>query len=842
MSYFNPTEVSNTPQTNVITSILVSRATTSIEDPVVRAKGFLAMHHSVKNGLSFEGTKQLSLECVEEVLEHFFPDGEKRGANYLILNPHRYDSELGSFVINTCEGYWKDFADDEVKGADLISLIAFAFEVSQSDAAVMILEFIAGLKSDDGASIVKHQSAKKIARKSSYTFIQPIPDSAQRTRPTFFGAELGNPTNTWAYKNELGQPMFYVLRFLFNGKKEYRPLSYCKDSSGHTEWKMMAPPDPRPAYGLDRLATHPEATVIFNEGEKSADAAQRLFPDFVAVSTSNGAQSPEKTDFTPFSGRRVYIAPDNDDAGFAYKNKLIKLLRSVGAEVIGVLRLNVLKKDGNLPLGDGYDLADAEEGGWDAESLAGLGESLWEPLENAEPMLLEHQSVSKATSNIQSKPNDKKMSDLGYVVQFAMQNHGGNIACFSSQVLAYKNGYWAALDAMADIKSCLLDLMGDVKAKQVNAVADLLRMKFPGKPEDFVRKNGLTCLANGTLNPLTGELLPHSPEHHITNKLDITFDAEASCPLWMQTLLEIFEPDSDRDAKITLLQEYIGYCLIPDTSMCKFVWMIGPGGNGKSLILEVVEALIGTANTSNSHIDRFQNPFVRAELQGKLVNISSEMNSDATIADSYLKQIVSGDSVEVERKHEPSFSFKPYVRIFASTNKLPNLQDHSDGFARRAIFISFNRRFSEAEQDKRRKEKLLAELPGILNWAVEGLQRLMARSRFEIPMSSKEAVDRYRLDSDPLRQFAETFLQKSDSKEEKVASGFLYERYREWSLANGYTRPVASNKFAGRLEDLGFSKKKDSTGYKWNAIFLGTDTTSAPQSISVSPSASRYVV
>ena len=122
-------------------------------------------------------------------------------------------------------------------------------------------------------------------------------------------------------------------------------------------------PVPRPAYGLDRLAVRADAIVIFNEGEKSADAAQRLFPEYVAVTTMNGAKSPEKTDFTPFAGRKVYIAPDNDEAGTSYKDKLIQLLRRVGAEVLGVLRLDLLRKD-EKPLADGYDLADAEADGW----------------------------------------------------------------------------------------------------------------------------------------------------------------------------------------------------------------------------------------------------------------------------------------------------------------------------------------------------------------------------------------------------------------------------------------------------------------------------------------------
>lgn len=839
--YFNPNEASYTPQTNAMPSGTASNAAlTAVDDPITTAKQLLSLYHSIPSDINFERTKELALECVDEILEHWLPEGEQKGREYKGCNPTRNDNSPDSFSINTETGVWADFATDD-KGGDLISLVAYLEGCEfQSEAAVKILEFIAGRKTDDAAVIAKRQSKTKAAPKSKFTVVMPIPESANKTRPIFFGSVLGSPVATWVYRNAAGQPMFYVNRFPTSTGKSFLPLTFGKDSSGHQKWERQAPPAPRPAYGLDRLAAKPNARVIFAEGEKAADAAQKLFPDYVAMTTMNGAKAPEKTDFTPLAGRKVYIAPDNDKPGIEYKDKLIDLLRTAGAEVVGVLCLDKLKRDGQ-PLVEGYDLADAEVAGWTAEELAMLGDSLWDAVRVVEAVPPSLETPSPTCKSNQGESQKKKMSQLDYALKFAEQRHGGNIAYFSNQVLAYKDGYWPALDVDPEIKKPLLGIMGDVTASRVNSVYELLKICFADKAELFERKSGLTCLNNGTLNPLTGQLLPHSVEHHLTNKLDITFDSKAECPLWLQTLQEIFEPDADRTEKITLLQEYIGYCLIPDTRMCKFVWMIGPGGNGKSLILEVIEALIGKANITNSHIDRFQDKFVRAELRGKLVNISSEMNSDATVADSYLKQIVSGDSVEAERKHEPSFSFKPYVRIIASTNKLPRLQDLSDGFARRAIFITFNRRFAESEQDKQRQTKLLAEISGILNWAVEGLQRLMQRGEFVIPASSNVAVNQYRINSDPVRQFAEEFLQKSNDKNDKVASGVLYDLYKEWSLANGF-KVGSITTLVERLTGLGFVKRKENSGAKWNAIYTGPASSGFSQGFSISPSASRYNV
>ena len=263
----------------------------------------------------------------------------------------------------------------------------------------------------------------------------------------------------------------------------------------------------------------------------------------------------------------------------------------------------------------------------------------------------------------------------------------------------------------------------------------------------------LICLANGTLNPESGQLEPHNPDHGLRCRLPITWDATSACPRWEQTLKEIFAPDADKDAKIALLQEWFGYCLVPDARQNKFLWLVGGGGNGKSLVLDVLAAIIGNDNISHAQLERLDRGPVRAELEGKLVNISSEMSPDATVGDGYLKQITGGDPIEAERKYERPFSFSPYCRLIGATNELPRLLDQSDGFARRALFLTFNRRFAEEEQNRNLMNELRAELPGILAWSVRGLQRLRAQGNFTIPPSATSTLTEYRKESDPVQLF-----------------------------------------------------------------------------------------
>ena len=800
-------------------SIIVPEPVTT-NDPVTRAKDLLALYHSA-NIINFDLLKELALDCVDQILEHFLPNGEMRGRQYVDYNPHRNDCELGSFTINTETGVWADFATED-KGGDLISLVAFILVVGQVEAALKILELLAGLKTDDVALVVKPKE-KVAAAKAKFTAIMPVPEEAMKKRPVSFGPDLGSTVASWAYRNETGQVLFYVNRFnKVNGGKSFLPQTYCKDSSGWPQWKNMAPPVPRTAYGLDRLAARPDAPVLFAEGEKAADAAQRLFPDFVAVTTMNGSQSPEKTDFSPFAGRKVYIAPDNDEAGEGYVSKLLTLLADVGAVVVAVMRLEALAK-GDAPLVKGYDLADAEADGWTVESLAALGDALWGPIAEEELKL---------------------ETPMDFSTYFGEKMYGKLLAHCDNQILAYSDGYWPALNIDVEVKQPIMRLMKQgATASRVNSVVDLIKIQFAAMPGRFDRQSQLICVNNGTLNPMTGILHAHNAKHNLTNKMDITYDRSATCELWLQTLNEIFAPDEDKGEKIQLLQEFMGYCLIPETRMHKFLWMVGAGGNGKSLILEVLIALIGKENISHAQIERLQDKFVRAELQGKLLNISSEMSAQATVSDGYLKQIVAGDVVEAERKYQPSFSFRPYARLIGATNILPRLLDHSDGFFRRAMILRLNRQFTEAEQDKQRVSKLKAELPGILNWCIAGLQNLLSRQFFVIPPSSVAEVESYRVNSDPVRQFADDFLVRTDDKSHWVLGSALYDAYKSWNFDNGY-KMLASNQFAERLSSIGFNKRRCNDGRYWEAKYTGFLGYGFPvtESAGISVTASQYKV
>lgn len=154
----------------------------------------------------------------------------------------------------------------------------------------------------------------------------PLPETIQHRR-------YGAPSQTWRYLDAAGKLLFAACRFdPPGGKKVVLPYTCC----GADGWKWQAPPAPRPLYGLDRLAARLDAPVLLVEGEKAADAAAELFPDYVAIAWPGGATAVSKVDWRPLAGRRVAVWPDADDEGRKAAAHVVNALTSIGASIVVV--------------------------------------------------------------------------------------------------------------------------------------------------------------------------------------------------------------------------------------------------------------------------------------------------------------------------------------------------------------------------------------------------------------------------------------------------------------------------------------------------------------------------
>jgi len=195
----------------------------------------------------------------------------------------------------------------------------------------------------------------------------------------------GTPSMRWLYRDAGGGLVCLVYRFeakIEGEKKQFYPLTFCEDASGKRAWRWQGVPEPRPLYQCDKLAAAPDAPVIVCEGEKAADAAAVLFPDAIATTMLNGAQSPHKTDWQPLARRVVWLWPDNDPAGQACMASVADLLTKAGAASVQRLNLAAFARvpgsdaDGNptlneaAPLPEKWDAADALAQGWKAGHIS----------------------------------------------------------------------------------------------------------------------------------------------------------------------------------------------------------------------------------------------------------------------------------------------------------------------------------------------------------------------------------------------------------------------------------------------------------------------------------------
>ena len=180
---------------------------------------------------------------------------------------------------------------------------------------------------------------------------------APKTHPRF-----GSPTAAWVYRDARGATLFHILRFDPPGeRKQFLPLSLWRDAAG-LRWRWKAFPTPRPLYNLDKLAARSDASVVICEGEKSADAAARVFPNCVCITSPGGSQAATKADWSPLVGRRVLVWPDADEPGAKYAATVAGNLHGQASEVLMIDAMTLASTapdDGKHEPEKGWDAADA---------------------------------------------------------------------------------------------------------------------------------------------------------------------------------------------------------------------------------------------------------------------------------------------------------------------------------------------------------------------------------------------------------------------------------------------------------------------------------------------------
>jgi putative DNA primase/helicase len=276
-------------------------------------------------------------------------------------------------------------------------------------------------------------------------------------------------------------------------------------------------------------------------------------------------------------------------------------------------------------------------------------------------------------------------------------------------------------------------------------------------------------------------LRAHTPAWFSPTCSTYAFDATATCPMFCGFLAEVLENDADR---ISLVQQWFGYCLALGLHQEKFMVLVGEGGDGKSVLLNLLVSLLGEQNVSHVPLELFGERFHLTETLGKLANVVTEIGEADGRAEGLLKAFVSGDPMFFDRKNLPGISARPTARLVFSTNSLPIFRDRSAGIYRRLLIIPFNLALPEHRQDTRLLARLKTELPGILNWTIAGRRSLLERGRFVEPSVCVDAREGLRTQANPARAYLLDVV-VADPCGDLVAAD-LWRGFKQWCELNGY--------------------------------------------------------
>ena len=319
-------------------------------------------------------------------------------------------------------------------------------------------------------------------------------------------------------------------------------------------------------------------------------------------------------------------------------------------------------------------------------------------------------------------------------------------------------------------------------------------------------------LQNGLYNVIEGTLSPHAPDYYSTVQLHASYDPEAKCPRFTEFLDQVFSGDREQ---IKLVQEMMGYFLIPVNSAQKSFVVVGAAGAGKSVLLRVIsEVLLGRENVSNVSWQALNERFKLAELFGKLANVFADLPTKNIDDNGIFKALVGEDYLTAERKNKDPFSFQSTARLLFSCNTIPrNYGDRSEGFYRRLIILPFDKTIPEEERDPALLSKLSTEADGILMFALEGLQRLINNEfKFSIAQRNRDELQAYREASDSVLAFVRDCCVKESNA--TIGSTELYNSYKQYCVDSGMA-PYSQKTFTQNITMVeGIGKAKDTHGYR----------------------------
>jgi len=350
--------------------------------------------------------------------------------------------------------------------------------------------------------------------------------------------------------------------------------------------------------------------------------------------------------------------------------------------------------------------------------------------------------------------------------------------------------------------------------KGLDAMLACAMGEMPAMTDEFDQDHYLLNLTNGILNLKKGELTPHDPGAMITKLAGTNYDPEAQAPTWMTFLDRVMGSDADM---IAFLQRAMGYSLTGSVAEQVLLFAHGPGANGKTTFIRTLLALMGDYGQQSAPkllMKGERHDTEIARLAGIRTVATVEVEEGGHMAEVMTKQLTGGDRVTARYMHHDFFEFEPTHKIWLVSNHKPIIRGTDHAIWRRVKLIPFTVTIPEEERDPLMLEKLLNELPGILNWALAGCLEWQ-KVGLNVPGEVNRATESYRDDMDIMGKFLEDRCTVVTNG--RITTKNLYASYKLWCEENG-ERDISQTTFGTRIAERGFTKGHSREGNYFEGI------------------------
>ncbi len=290
-------------------------------------------------------------------------------------------------------------------------------------------------------------------------------------------------------------------------------------------------------------------------------------------------------------------------------------------------------------------------------------------------------------------------------------------------------------------------------------------------------------LKNGLLNIYTRELKPHTPAFVSLVQSPVAYDPDARAPVWEGCIKAWMEgPESEK--KTQLIQQFSGYCLSSSMEYDKALFLVGDGGNGKSTFVDTISRVIGPDGTSHIDLEGLYGQYGMKGLIGKRLNIIEEVHGNYYQSNK-LKKLISGEPVTIDIKYKDQFSFRPQAKFIFAVNIMPRVDDTSTATERRMCAINFRNNFRNNPNTALRSDVglLASELPGILNWMLDGAKNLSETGSFVITQEQIGMLSEYRQENSSVEGFIAECVEKDEAADTNTRD--LYDEYKAYCVKDG---------------------------------------------------------